>query len=300
MADERHEGAPCTSPGKVMRLVGAVTQGSGAVNEDGFGFAGDAQGVSAAWIFDGVTGINGRNHLGGGSDAQWLVACAQARLAELARQQISLDILLSDLVNGLISDWNDATTGLNLPHDDDPPAACLILAKRYASGWQALRLGDSCLLARGANSGTQIVAASPNTVFDHWLAREARKRRDDGVLDMKVLLAEFAPQLRAGRAKRNRADGYSILECSRDSLAMPEVIDLGWPSDILLCTDGYYRAVDPYALFDNNGLLDASAMNVEQVLAAVRAVEAKDPDCQRFPRFKPADDATAVMLSHIP
>jgi hypothetical protein len=283
-----------------MRLVGAVTQGSGTVNEDGFGFAGDAQDVSAAWIFDGVTGINGHNHLGGGSDAQWLVACAHARLAELAPQQISLNMLLSDLVSGLITDWTDATAGLDLPHDYDPPAACLILVKRYASGWQALRLGDSCLLARGADRNTRILAASPNNVFDHWLAREARKRRDDGVLDIKALLAEFAPQLRAGRAKRNRPDGYSILECSRDSLAMPEVIDLGWPSDILLCTDGYYRAVDHYALFDDTRLLDASATSVDQVLAALRAAEAEDPDCQRFPRFKPADDATAVMLSHVP
>ena len=32
-------------------------------------------------------------------------------------------------------------------------------------------------------------------------------------------------------------------------------------------------------------------------MAALRAVEAQDPDCLRYPRFKPADDATAVMLS---
>lgn len=280
-----------------MRLLGAVTQGSGAVNEDGFGFAGDARNVSAAWIFDGVTGINAQNHLIGGSDAQWLVACAHARLAELAPQQISLDLLLSELVSGLIADWNNATAGLDLPHDYDPPAACFIIAKRYAGGWQALRLGDSCLLARGADRSTRIFAASPNNVFDHWLAREARKRRDEGVLDVKALLAEFAPQLRAGRAKRNRPDGYSILECSRDSLAMPELIDLGWPAEILLCTDGYYRAVDHYGLFDDAQLLDASAAGVEQVLAALRAVEAEDPDCRRFPRFKPADDGTAMMLS---
>jgi len=61
-------------------------------------------------------------------------------------------------------------------------------------------------------------------------------------------------------------------------------------------TGCYYRAVDHYGLHDDAGLIDASVAGVEQVLAAVRAAEAADPGCERFPRFKPADDATAVML----
>lgn len=280
-----------------MRLLGALTEGSGAVNEDGFGYCGEPEDVSAAWIFDGVTGINDGSHLGGGSDAQWLVSRAQERLVELAAHEMPLEALLCDLVDGLIADWTRATAGIVLPDDYDPPAACLIIVKRYDEGWQALRLGDSCLLARGAEIALSMFTASPNNDFDHWLAREARKRRDAGVLDVKSLLAEFAPQLRAGRAKRNRPDGYSILECSRDSLALADVIDLGWPADILLCTDGYYRAVDHYGLYDEAQLLDASARSVERVLADLRAVERADPDCRRYPRFKPADDATAVMLS---
>ena len=36
---------------------------------------------------------------------------------------------------------------------------------------------------------------------------------------------------------------------------------------------------------------------VENVLCEIRNVEAGDPDCQTFLRFKPSDDATAVMLS---
>jgi hypothetical protein len=287
-----HEG-----DGETVRLLGALTRGSGAVNEDGFGIVGTADDVSAAWVFDGVTGINGRNHLGGESDAQWLVGRAHDRLFELARSDMPLQRLLSDLVDGIIADWNAATAELDLPRNYDPPAACLILVKRYGDGWKALRLGDSCLLARGADRSTRIFAASPNNVFDHWLAREAARRRDAGVADTKALLAEFAPQLRQGRAKRNRPDGYSILECSRDCLAMPELIDLGWPADMLLCTDGYYRAVDHYGLFDAAQLLDASTTSVERVLAELRAVEADDPDCRQYPRFKPADDATAVMLS---
>ena len=66
-----------------MKLVGAVTQGSGAINEDGWGYVGSADDVSAAWIFDGVTGINEHNFLGGGTDAirrQHRVEHTQARV----------------------------------------------------------------------------------------------------------------------------------------------------------------------------------------------------------------------------
>ena len=280
-----------------MRLTGAITQGSGAVNEDGYGVIARDGDVSAAWVFDGVTGINGQNYLGGGSDAQWLVATAHAHLLDLAAKDIALQDILGQLVDRLIEDWAQVQAGLALPANYDPPAACLILAKRYGTSWRALRLGDSCLLARGHAYDQHIKASPPDNSFDHWLSREARKRRDAGVLDIKALLAEFRPQLLAGRARRNTPGGYGILECSTAALAMPEYIELGVPTELLLCTDGYYRAVDHYSLHDDAGLLDASAGSVKQVLESLRAVEASDPQCLRYLRFKPADDATAVMLS---
>jgi hypothetical protein len=280
-----------------VRILGAESQGSGAVNEDGFGYVGSSGDVSAAWIFDGVTGINPRNHLQAGSDAEWLVARAHSHLLELTPRDIALEALLRDLVSRLISDWAVASAGLDLPRGYDPPAACLVLVKRYADGWHCLRLGDSCLLAREAGGSRRILAASPNNSFDHWLAREAQKRRQQGVFDVKLLLAEFAPQLKESRARRNRPDGYSVLECSRDALAMPEIVHLGWPVQMLLCTDGYYRAVDTYGLMDDAQLMDASAASVAEVLKLIRSTEAGDPDARSYPRFKPADDATAVMLA---
>lgn len=283
-----------------MKLSSAVTAGSGPVNEDGWGIIGSPDNITAAWVFDGVTGINGRNHLGVATDAAWLVSRAHLHLLRLARRDISLPDLLEELVSSLIGDFTSIASNLDLPADYDPPAACLILVKRYGDQWKALRLGDSCLLARADDHNHQIIAASPNNAFDHWLSTEARKRRDAGVLDIKALLDEFRPQLLAARRMRNLPDGYSILECSRASLAMPQYIDIGSPAELLLCTDGYYRAVDHYGLFDNQGLIDASKASVDHVLAALRATEADDPDCMKYPRFKPADDATAVMLVHQP
>jgi hypothetical protein len=74
------------------------------------------------------------------------------------------------------------------------------------------------------------------------------------------------------------------------------------PGEILLCTDGYYRAVDYYALHSEESLLEASLASggVDDVLNSIRAVEASDPACVKYLRFKPADDATAVALRKRP
>ena len=170
--------------------------------------------------------------------------------------------------------------------------------KRYGSEWKALRLGDSCLLARGNGGAHAILAASPNNAFDHWLSTEAAKRRDAGVLDIKALHAEFHPQLLQGRKLRNTPGGYSILEANPSAIEFAEYLDLGTPETVLLCTDGYYRAVDHYALHSDESLLKASseADGLDRVLKDIRALEASDPACQKYLRFKPADDATAVVL----
>jgi hypothetical protein len=284
-----------------LKLEGAITQGSGPNNEDGWGFLGSADDVTAAWVFDGVTGINGQNLFPAGSDAAWLVAKAHDHLLKLAGLDLALHEILSRLVQSLIVDFNTAVEGFDIPKDFDPPAACLILVKRYGAEWKALRLGDSCLLARANDGAHTILAASPNNAFDHWLSTEAAKRRDAGVLDIKTLVAEFRPQLLRGRKLRNTPGGYSILEAKEVATEFAEYLDLGSPQEILLCTDGYYRAVDHYELHTNETLIEASLGKdgTRRVLANIRAAEASDPTCEKYLRFKPADDATAVMLQQV-
>jgi hypothetical protein len=279
-------------------LVGSISEGSAPVNEDGMGYVGTASDVKAAWIFDGVTGINGQNYLPGGSDAAWLVDKANAHLQELAALDLPLKDILARLVKALIGDWQDLAPGLDLPPDYDPPASCLILVKRYGDCWQSVRLGDSCLLTEQADGRHSFTVTSPNNEFDHWLSQAVKQKRAQGQHDIKALLAEFRPELIASRLARNSPDGYGILEARSVVLEYPEYKDLGQVKSILLCTDGFYRAVDHYHQFSDIQLLDACKTDggVGAVMKKLREVEASDPDCSKYERFKPADDATAVML----
>jgi hypothetical protein len=281
-----------------VNLAGSVSEGSGAVNEDRCGvIEADGQ-VSAAWVFDGVTGINSRNVLPGASDACWIVDKAHGHLLDLAAQDVPLRAILQKLVERLKADWRKVEGTVEFPVPYDPPATCLVLVKRYADGWQALRLGDSVMLTEFETVTLHAPPPTPLLDLEEMLRQEARRCRDTGLLDFKSLLQEFRPQLAARRQGRNTPGNYSVLVADDTALRQPELIALGWPRAILLCSDGFYRAVDHYGLHSDASLMKtcSAADGVGGVLQQVRATEAGDPACSQFLRFKPADDATAVCL----
>ena len=280
-----------------MRFVGAVTQAGGQVNEDAWGMVGNDDDVSAAWVFDGVTGINSRNYLPSETDAAWFVARANLHLHALAAQSHPLNEILRMLVELLIEDWQFASKQLDLPADYDLPASCLTLIKRYKNTWQAVRLGDCNLLARKADGSIDVFAAPADDSLSDAMTKRAKQLGATGSVEMKSLLAEFQPLLLAQRKTRNMAGGLSILKADMGALQFTEYQQFGNVSQILLCTDGFYRAVDCYALHDNSSLLKEAMNGVERIIHDIRKVEAGDPACQRFIRFKPSDDATAMMLS---
>jgi serine/threonine protein phosphatase PrpC len=282
-----------------VRLVSSVCEGSGHHNEDGFGFIGAPNNVEAVWVMDGVTVINDRNYLdpaGRMTDAQWIVEKAQSFLHTHAEGNASLKDIYSALVDHLINQFAMASRSIALPDDYDPPATCLILAKRYGANWHVLRCGDSAYLAEG-NDGKIHEAMSPSNYTDTYITREAAKRRAAGMLNIDALLQEFRTDLMRSRATRNTSGGYSILEAAEAAKHFVTITNLGQLKKFLICSDGFYRAVDTYQLYPHADFL-AACTAVVPVLRYVREVEAADPLCLKFPRFKHADDATAVYMEH--
>ena len=285
-----------------MRLVGAVTQGSGIHNEDAFGFSGTPEKVTAAWVLDGVTGINATSLLNVPSEPVWFVAEADKHLRSIVEEYGDVRDILSELVRRLYLAWSDATRGILLPEDYDLPAACLTLVKQASGTWQALRLGDSYLLSK---NGSQIKnhphPPSDLALLEVELKEAARTMRSLGLTDLRALQDRFRPRLHANRKNRNSPGSYSILVPDESSLAMPEVLDLLSPEEILLCSDGFYRAVDIYKMMDDTLLFQRSTLpgGIQNILRAIRLVEASDPNCETYLRFKPSDDVTAVMLSAV-
>ena len=152
--------------------------------------------MRAAWVLDGVTGINDRSLGLMGSDAQWFVSRIDAHLRHLFAQERASPDILSDLIDAIIEDQQHAT-GTSLPADFDPPAACIIAVHRIGDEWHALRLGDCRLLARSRNGKTLRMVDFPNDEFDRSLTEEAARLRSNGV----TALADIASGFQAAHVR---------------------------------------------------------------------------------------------------
>jgi serine/threonine protein phosphatase PrpC len=282
-----------------VKIASVLTDAGGAHNEDAYGFIEKHGEVESAWVIDGVTGINEKNILPAATDAVWFVERAQFHLHLLAASEKNLPEILAQLTDHLIADWQAATKDLQMRSDYDLPACCLLIVKNTHAGWQAMRLGDSFLLSKSGSLHNHPAPASNLTALEQLLKTEARQRRSAGHYDFKELLAEFGPQMLANRRSRNTPGSYSVLEPTLRSLDMPQFIDLGYPTDILLCTDGFYRCVDHYGIRDDQSLIDACGTqgDAENLLSAMRNIERDDPECKTYLRFKPKDDATVLKLA---
>ena len=66
---------------------------------------------------------------------------------------------------------------------------------------------------------------------------------------------------------------------------------------VLLCTDGFYRLVDMYGLYDDDGLIRAALDGgLAALVGRLRGFEADAAENARFGRFKTSDDAAALLL----
>lgn len=277
-----------------LKLAGQLSLGSGKVNEDAVGFLGDPLDIEAAWALDGVTGINDKGLGLMGSDAQWFVARIDHHLRTLLPGARDLPRVMSDLIDRLIADLGQHA----LPADYDPPAACIAAVCRIEGRWQAVRLGDCRLLAEDRN-GLQRIVDFANDDFDHWVTGEAMRLRATGVTDLKDIARALRQVQFDNRRRRNRPGGYGVIEADRACLAFAEYKELADPSSVLLTSDGFFRLVDYYQQLSETELLDraAKAGEIAALYETMRKLEDGDPDCRKFPRFKPKDDATAIALT---
>ena len=66
---------------------------------------------------------------------------------------------------------------------------------------------------------------------------------------------------------------------------------------VLLATDGFTRLIDFYGLYTPESLLGAAReRGVGALCRELRDLEDSDTEYRRYPRLKPKDDATALLL----
>jgi serine/threonine protein phosphatase PrpC len=284
-----------------LTLLSAGTAPGSKINEDAYGLWPAPDAPRAAWVLDGVTGINDRTLLPGPSDAAWFVAQVQEVLPALLSD--SLDMPIADLIAALARElerrqsvsWRDARGA----DGRETPAASFALIRLLGDDIEIARLGD-CLVLLESRDGAV-------TVMDHPVLEQIEASTKRAVLDLRAIgitdpqeiRERMMPALRAQRQRRNRPDGYGVLAPEQSCVPMIHVDKL--PARdlrrVLLASDGYYRLVDHYSARNDADLVrETERQGADALLKQLRAIEAADPLGARYPRLKICDDATALLI----
>jgi hypothetical protein len=280
-----------------LKLAAALCEAGAAVNEDRIGWIGEPDDIRAAWVLDGVTGINGHHALGQPTDAAWFASRIDARLRMLMNRGLGTREILARLVEGLRQDETLALAGTALPKNYETPAACIAAVHRVDGEWHGFRLGDCRLMAQFEDGGSIVLRETGIEEHETGLKEKADLLRKQGIADPRELRVRLDADQRALRARRNTPGGYGVIVADAVCLDFVETQALGRPQAILLCSDGLYRAVDHYSLLDDRSLLvEAARGGLSGLYAELRRIEAEDAACLRFPRLKASDDAAAIAL----
>jgi hypothetical protein len=268
-----------------------------AINEDAFGVFPDPRVPLAAWVLDGVTGLNDRALLPGPSDAAWFVQQVQEILPALLINELERPVpaLVRALAARVALAWLDERGAAG----GETPAASFAMVRVLDDEIEITRLGDCSVLVERRNGCVEVLRNSALERLEAHILRAIIELRNDGMDDLAQIQARMLPALREQRTGRNHAGGYGVLAPEQECLDMLRIerVPAAAVHRILLASDGYYRMVDVYGSLRDAELIQRTEDHgAEAVLEKLRAIEEADPNGARYPRLKRSDDATAVLL----
>lgn len=238
-----------------------------------------------AWIVDGATDLGEPGLLGGRGGAAWLAGEADRAFAAAKGP---IDAICREVFDHVAAQYAAQRTR-------DPVAAWEL----PSAGFLAIGLGDGTLDCAwlGDCAGLLIrygvparIGPQPERAGEIALASSVAAHGLGTIRPAPVLAA-----LRAARENPARKvlgvdpRGIERLHTARIA-ALPG-------DDVLLMTDGFAEMIDSYALVtpaELAALLPVEGLN--GLATRIRAAEAEDANCTRWPRFKRGDDATALWV----
>jgi len=244
-------------------------------------------GHARAWIIDGATDLGDPGLLGDRGGAAWIAA--EADRAFTAAPGESIEAMCRFVFDTVATRF--AEDRLRAPEPWEIPSAAFLAVAVAGNVLDCAWLGDCPALLIRDGAAIPIGPAVDVRDDESDLAQSVAHhglgsvRRAAPVLDT----------LRTVRANPDRrilgidpAGADHILYASQPCVVGDE---------LLLMTDGFSAAIDLYRLIERRDVPAVLASDgLTGIASRLRAAEASDADCTRWPRFKQGDDATALWL----
>lgn len=269
-------------------------------NDDALGALG-----RCAWVIDGATDLGEPPISNAASDAAWLAAGLNLSLHDMAAGYDDIGADADDIRMTLDHASRFAHTDFSaFPKFTEIerwrlPTASALIVSEHEGELVGVDLGDCRCFALDSSGAAHAIGGPDNAADDEQraaaqagtVANPAALLRDAGTLE----------RLRAKRALHNidAPGGYRVFglqsDCAWSSRSW--ALQLARPAHILLCTDGLSALVDRYHAYDAAGIVRAALdKGLQELGRELRAIEIADSSGAKHPRFKPSDDATALLL----
>lgn len=257
----------------------------------------------AAWTMDGATGLVTKRLLPGPTDACWLVS--QYNML-LQAQADSLDVdtfgLFVKCIDYVVQQFE--TQRLRNPEARfELPSAGIAFVRVAQQRLEYARLGDCRAIFMLPDGAVVSTARSRlHELDERVIAKMGALRRADPARSFADLRAAIQSDLQMHRNLLNMQGGYWALgtapEAARHLETRSFSLHPGEKIRGLLVTDGFYRLVDTFGIFQDDAALIAAchAQGLRPLLHQLRELEEADAECIFHPRFKVSDDATALLF----
>jgi hypothetical protein len=264
-----------------------------AANEDAV-----AATIDTAWVIDGATGVSDDPPLTAAeTDAAWLASWLNgALLAGFRTSETSISEVFSQLETNLLHTFS-ALAGAPQTTAATQPAAALSLIGIRDTELICMGIGDCTVLLESHAGDVSCFNVSEIREPEAQLIRE--RQRLLNLHPGEDPWPRLRGQIRRFRDNVNQPGGYSAIHPTRPwaSLVREQKLRLEGVSHALLVTDGLYRLVDVFRAYDDSGFIHkAQSHGLRHLMEQLRDLEGADHSCHTFPRVKPTDDASGVLL----
>lgn len=267
-------------------IIETVTEVGLPPNEDVLGCEG-----SLAWVIDGATSTSSERCTNRESDGLWLVEVVE----EVFREEGRTNSSPTEVIRAAIEEARVRAEAEWALTPTVPPSAAVGVVRAIGEVLHYAVLADVSLIHRATGETEELTDERPddlNVEAKSQLMSLLGRGEDfaSAISSTRALLLEHR------RLRMNVAGGYWVLALEAEAAkhALTGRVDSRHP--IILASDGFTRGRRLFGLWtDWHAAFDGSTSLLEMA-SSVRASEAADSQCVRYPRWSVHDDLVAARL----
>lgn len=277
--------------------VKIVTQWDNPKNED-YVFAGDKY----AFVLDGSSGLKNFNISSGQSDARWLTHTLGKRLAEALASDETIGKILHREIECLRQEYIASLKSVGLHLDElessGTPSAAITVMRWQRGMMEFYQLGDCTAIFKWRDGRQSVFFDTRISALDNIAIEQLTETSRKNNISCKEGLPLIRETLIAHRCKKNKPDGYWILDLSGDGINHGDTAE--YPLDqiesIAIMSDGFADMVTTVPIYQGyDQLLDAMEReDLGDMVAKLYNMLEADETLTKYPRFKLMDDSSAV------